>query len=258
MDQPLVLAEASEAVALLTLNHPEKRNALSRAMLSSLRDQFARLATDRQVRVVILRAAGPVFSSGHDLRELTGAGAGEARSLFGLCTEVMLAIRHLPQPVLAQVQGLATAAGCQLAATCDLVVAAEEAAFATPGVKIGLFCTTPGVALVRAVMPKKALEMLLTGTPISAAEAERCGLVNRVVPRERLAEETLQLARQIAAASGPIVALGKRAFYEQLPLDCRAAYDVAQPIMVDNAQARDAQEGMRAFLEKRSPRWEQG
>jgi enoyl-CoA hydratase/carnithine racemase len=169
---------------------------------------------------------------------------------------MMLAIRRLPQPVIAQVQGLATAAGCQLVASCDPVVAAGEASFATPGVKIGLFCTTPGVALSRAVSPKKALEMLLTGTPISAAEAERCGLVNRVVPRERLAEETLQLARQIAAASGPVVTLGKRAFYEQLPLACSAAYDVAQPVMVENAQARDAQEGMRAFLEKRQPRWE--
>lgn len=257
MDQTLVLAESSDAVALLTLNHPEKRNALSRAMLACLREEFARLATDRQVRVVILSAAGPVFSSGHDLRELTGASAVEARSLFALCTEVMLAIRKLPQPVIAQVQGLATAAGCQLAATCDLVVAAEGASFATPGVKIGLFCTTPGVALVRAVTPKKALEMLLTGTPLSAAEAERCGLVNRVVPRDRLAEETLQLARQIASASGPTVALGKRAFYEHLPLDCRAAYEAAQPVMVDNAQALDAQEGMRAFLEKRPPRWQQ-
>jgi enoyl-CoA hydratase/carnithine racemase len=160
--------------------------------------------------------------------------------------------------VIAEVHGLATAAGCQLVASCDLVIAAEEATFATPGLKIGLFCTTPGVALVRAVAPKKALEMLLTGTPIAAAEAERCGLVNRVVPRDRLADETLALAQQIASASGPIVALGKRAFYEQLPLDCRAAYEVAQPVMVDNSQARDAREGMRAFLEKRQPHWEQG
>jgi enoyl-CoA hydratase/carnithine racemase len=258
VDQPLVLAEANDALALLTLNHPEKRNALSRAMLSCLRDHFARLAADKQVRVVILRAAGSVFSSGHDLRELSTANAIEARSLFALCTEVMLAIRNLRQPVIAQVQGLATAAGCQLVASCDLVVATEDASFATPGVKIGLFCTTPGVALVRAVMPKKALEMLLTGTPISAAEAERAGLVNRVVPRDRLADETLALARQIASASGRIVALGKRAFYQQLPLDCRAAYDVAQPVMVDNSQAADAREGMRAFLEKRQPRWEQG
>jgi len=258
VDQALVLADTKYAVALLTLNRAEKRNALSRAMLSCLRDHCARLAADKQVRVVILRAAGSVFSSGHDLRELSAAPAAEARSLFALCTEVMLAIRNLRQPVIAEVQGLATAAGCQLAASCDLVIAAEEAKFATPGVKIGLFCTTPGVALVRAIAPKKALEMLLTGTSITAAEAERCGLVNRVVPHDRLADETLALAQQIASASGPIVALGKRAFYEQLPLDCRAAYEVAQPVMVDNSQARDAREGMRAFLEKRQPQWEQG
>ena len=157
--------------------------------------------------------------------------------------------------MIAQVQGLATAAGCQLAATCDLAVAAADAAFATPGVKIGLFCTTPAVALARAVMPKKAMEMLLTGTPISAAEAERAGLVNRVVPAECLSEETMKLARHIAAASGHTLALGKRAFYQQLPLDHPAAYDVAQRVMVENAQTADAQEGMRAFLEKRPARW---
>jgi enoyl-CoA hydratase/carnithine racemase len=253
----LVQREDADHVATLTLNHPEKRNALSRVMLSQLRSRLTALEGDRQVRVVILRAAGNVFSSGHDLRELTGADRQATAALFALCTEVMLAIHHLPQPVIAQVQGLATAAGCQLVASCDLVMAAEEASFATPGVKIGLFCTTPGVALSRAVMPKKALEMLLTGTPISAREAERFGLVNRVVPRERLAEETLQLARQICQASASVVALGKRAFYEQLPLSCAQAYETAQPIMVGNAQAGDAQEGMRAFLEKRVPRWEQ-
>jgi enoyl-CoA hydratase/carnithine racemase len=168
----------------------------------------------------------------------------------------MEASRLLPQPVIAQVHGLATAAGCQLVATCDLVVAAEEASFATPGVKIGLFCTTPAVALVRAVTPKKALEMLFTGAPIPAREAERIGLVNRVVPANRLADETRQLARQIASTSPYTVALGKRAFYQQLPLDYPEAYGVAQRVMVENAQAPAAQEGMQAFLEKRPPRWE--
>src|SRR5262249_30646579 len=163
------------------------------------------------------------------------------------CTEVMLGIRNLPQPVIAEVQGIATAAGCQLAVTCDLVVAAEEATFATPGVKIGLFCTTPGVAVARAAPPKRAMEMLLTGTPISAAEAERIGMINRVVARGRLREATMELAQQIAGASGATVALGKRAYYEQLPLSCTAAYGVAQPIMVDNTGMRDAQEGIRAF-----------
>jgi enoyl-CoA hydratase/carnithine racemase len=254
MDKPLVLAETDDRIAILTLNHPEKRNALSRAMLSCLRDHLARLTTS--VRVVILGSEGPVFSAGHDLRELVECSADDAAGLFALCTEVMQSIRRLPQPVIAQVQGLATAAGCQLAATCDLVVAAEDASFATPGVKIGLFCTTPGVALARALPPKKALEMLLTGTPIGAAEAERLGLVNRVVPKEKLAEATLDLARRIRDASGYTVGLGKRAFYEQLPLSCSAAYGVAQPIMVENSQARDAREGMRAFLEKRPPHWQ--
>lgn len=255
MDQPLVLLEIAGRIATLTLNHPEKRNALSRAMLAALREHLQHLAAHKEVRVVILRAEGKVFSSGHDLRELADCTESDAQSLFALCTEVMLAIRDLPQPVIAQVQGLATAAGCQLVATCDLVVAATEASFATPGVKIGLFCTTPGVALARAVTPKKAMEMLLTGTPMSAAEAERAGLVNRVVPAERLASEAKQLAEQIATASSTIVALGKQAFYGQLPLSCPAAYEQAQPIMTANALMGDAQEGIHAFLEKRPPRW---
>jgi enoyl-CoA hydratase/carnithine racemase len=255
MDKQLVLSETADRIAILTLNHPEKRNALSRAMLRALKEHLARLAGDPKMKVVILRAAGPVFSAGHDLRELVGGDEPEYASLFALCTEVMEAIRKLPQPVIAQVHGIATAAGCQLAASCDLVVAAEDATFATPGVKIGLFCTTPAVALARAVTPKKAMEMLLTGSPISAHEAERAGLVNRVVPAARLGEETMHLARQICAASSDTVALGKRAFYEQLPLDRPAAYDVAQRAMVENAVAADAQEGMRAFLEKRTPKW---
>jgi enoyl-CoA hydratase/carnithine racemase len=256
MDKQLVLCELTDRIAILTLNRPEKRNALSRAMLESLKERLARIAADANVKVVILRAAGPVFSAGHDLRELVGGDEKEYASLFALCTEVMEAIRKLPQPVIAQVHGLATAAGCQLVASCDLVVASEEARFATPGVKIGLFCTTPGVALARAVTPKKAMEMLLTGSAISAREAEQAGLVNRVVPAARLAEETMKLAQQICAASNYTVALGKKAFYEQLPLDRPAAYEVAQKVMVENAVAADAQEGMRAFLEKRAPKWE--
>jgi enoyl-CoA hydratase/carnithine racemase len=256
MDTQLVLCDVSDRIAILTLNHPEKRNALSRAMLESLKVHLARIAADGNVKVVILRAAGPVFSAGHDLRELVGGDEKEYASLFALCTEVMEAIRNLPQPVIAQVHGVATAAGCQLAATCDLVVAAEDASFATPGVRIGLFCTTPGVALTRAVTPKKAMEMLLTGSAMNAREAEQAGLVNRVVPAARLAEETMKLAQQICAASSYTMALGKKAFYEQLPLDRPAAYEVAQKVMVENAIAADAQEGMRAFLEKRAPKWE--
>lgn len=255
VDQSLVLCEIDDGVAVVTLNHPEKRNALSKALLGSLKAQLDRLAADQAVRVLLLRANGPVFSSGHDLREMIGASREEQAALFALCTDVMETIRKLPKPVIAQVQGVATAAGCQLAATCDLVVAAEDASFATPGVKIGLFCTTPAVALSRAVSPKKAMEMLLTGTPIPAREAEQAGLVNRVVPAERLGEEAMALARQIATASAYTVRLGKRAFYEQLPLDRPSAYQVAQQVMTENAQAPDAQEGMRAFLEKRAPRW---
>jgi enoyl-CoA hydratase/carnithine racemase len=255
MDKPLVLSEIADQVAILTLNHPEKRNALSHAMLAQLLEHFKSIAVAQSVRVVILRAEGPAFSSGHDLRELVGGQEEQYEELFALCTEVMEAIRKLPQPVIAQVQGVATAAGCQLAATCDLVVAAEDASFATPGVKIGLFCSTPAVALARAVPPKKAMEMLLTGNLISAREAERIGLVSRVVPSDRLAEEVMSLARQISAASSYAIALGKRTFYEQLHLGRPEAYEVACRAMVENAQAADAEEGIRAFLEKRPPKW---
>jgi enoyl-CoA hydratase/carnithine racemase len=243
-------------LAVLILNQPEKRNALSRPLLEELRARLTEIGADPGIHVVILGSAGPVFSSGHDLRELVGKKEEDYTSLFALCTEVMETLRQLPHPVIAQVQGLATAAGCQLVASCDLVVASEQAAFATPGVKIGLFCTTPAVPLCRAVLPKKALEMLLTGQAISARDAERAGLVNRVVPADRLAQETLALASQIAAASARVVALGKKAFYQQLPLNYPAAYVLAQKVMVDNALGPPAQEGIKAFLEKRAPRWD--
>ncbi len=220
-DSPLVTCERIDAVAILTLANPTRCNALSRQLLSQLLEHLRAIADDVTIKCVILRAAGPVFSSGHDLREIAAADRDQAQTLFALCSEVMETIRRLPQPVIAQVQGVATAAGCQLAATCDLVIAAAEATFATPGVRIGLFCSTPAVALARAVNTKKALEMLLTGDAISAAEAERIGLANRVVPAEQLAAETLRLAQQIAGASGAALALGKRTFYEQLPLDRR-------------------------------------
>ncbi len=255
MERSPVLYDVTDGVAVLTLNNPEKRNVLSRGALESLKKYFDVIAADPDVKAVIIRAVGPAFSAGHDLRELVAGHEEEYRSLFALCTDVMEAIRKLPKPVIAQVHALATAAGCQLAATCDLVVASENATFATPGVKTGLFCTTPGVALSRAVGPKKAMEMLLTGTPISAHEAERAGLVNRVVPADRLAEEAMALARQIIAASSYTLGVGKRAFYEQIALDRPKAYEVAQKTMVENTLAPDAQEGMRAFLEKRPPRW---
>jgi enoyl-CoA hydratase/carnithine racemase len=255
MDTSLVLLEVQGPIAFLTLNHPEKRNALSTAMLRELKDRFAALSSDKSVRVVILRANGRVFSSGHDLRELAGIDEAACTGLFALCSDVMQAIRKLPQPVIAQVQGLATAAGCQLVASCDLAVCAEDASFATPGVRIGLFCTTPAVAVVRAVPVKKAMEMLLTGEAISARDAERFGLVNRVVSPQKLAEEALALAQQICKASGTVLGLGKRAFYEQLPLDIAFAYGAAEKVMVHNASLPDAREGIGAFLEKRQPVW---
>ena len=254
MSPSLVLSEKMDAVVLLTLNHPERRNALSLAMLESLL-QASREIPATNARVVILRALGPVFSSGHDLKELTKASPTEREHIFGLCTEVMQAIRQLSVPVIAQVQGLATAAGCQLAATCDLVVASTKASFATPGVKIGLFCSTPAVPLCRAVPGRKALEMLLTGEAITAAEAERWGLVNRVVEPERLEAETLLWAQQLAERAPDVIALGKRIFYEQLSLDISDAYLIGQAAMVENAGYANAQEGMRAFLEKRPPVW---
>lgn len=256
MDNQIVLYDVVDDVAVLTLNHPDKRNALSRAMLERLKGYLGEIAASTDARAVIIRAVGPVFSSGHDLRELVAQNEEDVQSLFALCTDVMEAIRKLPQPVIAQVHALATAAGCQLVASCDLVVASENATFATPGVRTGLFCTTPGVAVARAVGPKKAMEMLLTGAPLSAREAEAAGLVNRVVPADRLAEETMALARQIGAASSYTLGIGKRGFYEQIALDRPRAYEVAQKIMVENTLAPDAQEGMRAFLEKRPPRWQ--
>ncbi|MCZ6892329.1 MAG: enoyl-CoA hydratase [Chloroflexi bacterium] len=244
-----------DGIAVLTLNNSGRRNALSTEMLSALKEHLERIKDDSAVRVVVLRAEGPVFSSGHDLRELHAAGDKDNARIFALCTEVMEAIRLLPQPVIAQVHGLATAAGCQLVASCDIAIASEEATFATPGVKIGLFCTTPGVALVRAVPPKKAMEMLLTGMPISAREALQHGLVSRVVPAEELEERCMELAHQVATASSHVVAIGKRAFYQQLELDRPAAYEVAQRVMLQNLQSYDAKEGIEAFLDKREPKW---
>lgn len=244
MSQQLVLYDlVDNGIVILTLNNQEKRNALSKALLAELKAHLEKIKDDRRVRVVILRSAGPVFSSGHDLRELVGGDEEEYSYIFAQCTDVMETIRLLPQPVIAQVQGLATAAGCQLVATCDLAVASTNAAFATPGVKIGLFCTTPGVALARAVTPKKAMEMLLTGTPIGPHEALEYGLVNRVVPPEKLEEEVMELARQISTASSYTLAMGKRAFYQQVELECPAAYDLAQRAMVENLLAEDAQVG---------------
>lgn len=258
MEKPVVDFESRDDVGLITLNNPDKRNVLSRAALAQLIDRLEVAEAGARAKCLILRATGTVFSAGHDLNEIIEATDDERRSLFALCSQAMQTIRACALPVIAQVQGIATAAGCQLAATCDLVVAAEEASFATPGIKIGLFCSTPAVALSRAVASKQAMEMLLTAEPISAREAQRIGLVNRVVSGDELAEATFRLARQIAAASPYTLGLGKRAFYEQLGLPIETAYQVTEEIMVENARAPDAIEGMKAFLQRRPPRWSTG
>jgi enoyl-CoA hydratase/carnithine racemase len=246
--------ETTDGVVRLTLNRPEKRNALSRDLLFQLETALAALA-DSAARVVVLAARGPAFCAGHDLGEMVGCSEEDYHGLFALCSRVMLGLRRLPQPVIARVHGLATAAGCQLVAACDLAVAAEEAKFATPGVKIGLFCTTPMVPLVRAVPPKPALEMLLTGQAISAGRAYELGLVNRVVPANQLDAAVQEFVDAILTSSPLTVRLGKAAFYEQLALDETTGYERATGVMTDNALRHDAQEGMSAFLHKRRPVW---
>ncbi len=252
-----VLLEKEAPVAWITLNRPEQRNALSLELMASMLDRLDELAEDPAVRVIIVRGTGPAFSSGHDLKEMAGGGGDlhRYRGIFAACNRLMLRLHRLPQPVIAQVHGVATAAGCQLVAACDLAVAEEGARFAVPGVKIGLFCTTPMVPLVRVIGRRRALEMLLTGRFISAQEAERYGLVNRVVPADQLAGQTLALAREIAAFSRFTVGFGKKAFYEQVDLDESAAYGYAMEAASMNCLAEDAQEGIAAFLQKRPPRW---
>ncbi|MBI3785506.1 MAG: enoyl-CoA hydratase [Deltaproteobacteria bacterium] len=242
-------------VAKITLNRPERRNALSLAMMNDLMAALRAVSAQSATRVVILAANGPAFSAGHDLREMTGGDIAGYRHLFDVCTQLMTLIQGIPQPVIARVHGIATAAGCQLVATCDLAVATEEAKFATPGVNIGLFCTTPMVALTRAIGRKRAMEMLLTGTAIDAHTAAEWGLINRVVPAGQLDDSVQRLAEQIANASSLTVQLGKQAFYAQIDLDQPKAYAYAKEVMSMNALAADAQEGMCAFVEKRQPQW---
>ena len=243
------------AIAFVTMNRPEKRNALSVAHMEELIECLASIKGDEEISVVILRGEGPVFSSGHDLGEMADKPIEFFENEFAVCSRLMELIVSMPQPVIAEVHGIATAAGCQLVATCDLAIAAEEAQFATPGVKNGLFCTTPMVALSRAVGRKGAMEMLLTGDFISARQALALGLVNRVVPAAELRETTLALARKVSAASSPVVGLGKQAFYRQIDMPLHEAYEYASGVMSENAVMEDAQEGMHAFLEKRPPQW---
>jgi enoyl-CoA hydratase/carnithine racemase len=250
-----VQSKLDGAIVTLTLNRPERRNALSLGLMRELIDHLRGVARVREVRAVILAGAGKVFCSGHDLSEMTDRDVNEYREIFDVCTQLMREIQSIPQPVIAQVQGLATAAGCQLVCSCDLAMASEQAAFATPGVRIGLFCTTPMVALTRSIGRKRAMEMLLTGRTIDAATAADWGLVNRAVPAADLESETLKLANEIASASDLVLGIGKQAFYTQIDLDQPKAYAYAKEVMTMNSLAQDAQEGIGAFLAKRAPCW---
>jgi len=250
-----IQVETEGPIATVTLNRPQRRNALSLELMSEMIGCLNEIAGDRNVQVVLLRATGKVFSSGHDLTEMVGRDINEYRRVFDVCTELMTRVQSIPQPVIAEVQGIATAAGCQLVATCDLAVASDQAAFATPGVKIGLFCTTPMVALSRAVGRKRALQMLLTGEMIDAPTAAEWGLINMVVPAAELEEQSRNLAMRIAEASSLTVALGKQAFYAQIDLDQPKAYAYAKEVMSMNSLAADAQEGISAFLQKRRACW---
>lgn len=251
------------AVAHLTLNAPERLNALSDAMIAAMRDEMDRLREDSGIRVIVLSGAGKAFCAGHDLREMTqgrqaeDGGKAYFADLFDRCATMMQGLRTLPQPVIAQVHGIATAAGCQLVASCDLAVAGAGTRFGVNGVNIGLFCSTPMVALTRNVPAKQAFEMLTTGDFIDADRAREIGLINRVVPAEALAEETAALAEQIAAKLGTAVRIGKEAFYNQLHLPLDQAYAYTGAVMVENLLARDTEEGISAFLEKRPPDWRQ-
>ena len=257
MNTPALLEESDRGVLRLTLNRPDARNALSVALMSALLEALARAATDPEARVIVIAGSGPAFCAGHDLRELRADQKRETyERVFAQCSELMLAIVRLPKPVIAEVHGVATAAGCQLVATCDLAVAARDARFATPGVNIGLFCSTPMVALTRAVGRKAAMELLLTGRLIDAETAQAIGLINRVVPREGLRDAVDGLAREIASKSALTVKIGKEAFYRQAELDLAAAYRYAAEVMTTNMLARDAGEGIDAFLAKREPLWQ--
>jgi enoyl-CoA hydratase/carnithine racemase len=259
---PVLLRETLDDIAVLTLNRPDARNSLSEALIAALTAMLRSIADDKAVRVVVLAANGLGFCAGHDMKEMTAhrsdADRGRAyfKRLMDACSGMMQAIVHLPKPVIAVVQGAASAAGCQLVASCDLAITSSAAKFATPGVNIGLFCSTPMVALSRNASRKHAMEMLLTGDLISADEAQRIGLINRVVAPGTERDEALKLARQIASKSALTVKIGKEAFYRQLEMNLADAYRYASDVMVENMLARDAEEGIGAFIDKRTPTWE--
>ena len=255
IDYRNLIVSTEEPAARITLNRPEKRNALSLELMQELIAALRAVSAHSETRAIVIEAAGPAFSAGHDLSEMISREQAFLDELFATCTQLMQTIHELPQPVIAKVHGVATAAGCQLVAACDLAVAADGARFATPGVKIGLFCSTPMVPVSRAVGRKRAMQMLLTGEPIDAATALEWGLVNQVVPAEELDEAVHHLVEAIASSSSYTVALGKQAFYDQVDRAESDAYDQTKVVMTENALAADAQEGMTAFLQKRAPRW---
>ena len=258
---PVLVRERVKDIAVLVLNRPQARNSLSEALLAELSAAFADIAHDKAVRAVVLAANGPAFCAGHDLKELTArrsdadGGRGYFRHIMTTCSAMMQQIVNLPQPVIAAVQGAASAAGCQLVASCDLAVASAGAKFATPGVDIGLFCSTPMVALSRNVARKHAMEMLLTGEMVEAEQAARIGLINRVVPPGEERTSAIALAKKIAAKSSYVLKIGKQAFYRQAELGLADAYHYASEVMTENMMARDAEEGICAFIEKRDPTW---
>ncbi len=255
-EAPILLQETRDGVAWLTLNRPQARNALSRGLMTALEGALETAAADKAVKIVVIAGAGPAFCAGHDLREIRAEpGRAAYEALFAQCSRLMTRIVRLPKPVIARVHGVATAAGCQLVASCDLAVAADTARFATPGVNIGLFCSTPMVALSRAVGRKQAMEMLLTGDLVDAARARELGLINRVVPEAELDAAVTTLAQQIAAKSPLTLAIGKEAFYRQAEMALDDAYAYASEVMTRNMLARDAEEGIDAFLAKRPPVW---
>ena len=254
--QAILLREDAQGVATLTLNRPAQFNALSKDLLTALQTELASIAVDKAVRVVVITGAGKAFCVGHDLKEMRAQHTKKyMQDLFGQCAEVMLSITRMPQPVIARVQGVATAAGCQLVATCDLAVAAEQARFAVSGINVGLFCSTPAVALSRAMARKEAMEMLLTGEFIDAAEAAQRGLINRVVPLENLDSEVQRLVDSICAKSLVAIAMGKQLFYQQLDTRLEVAYQLATETMACNMMTDDAAEGIDAFMQKRIPTW---
>ena len=253
MEFELVRVAHDGPVSRLTLARPERRNALSLALMREVVEALGSLPEEAEA--VVLAGEGPAFSAGHDLAEMIDRDLAFYRELFDVCTQMMEIVHHIPQPVIARVHGPAYAAGCQLVAACDLAVAADSATFATPGVKIGLFCSTPMVPVSRAIGRKRAMEMLLTGDPISALTAQEWGLVNRVVPAERLDEAIDELVGQITSYSSHVAGIGKKAFYAQIELDEHRAYELAQSVMASNAELEDAQEGMGAFVAKRQPVW---